>query len=209
MGSWLLETYVVILSTMAFKLNQVLILLGCLIAVSVALDFAAQDLRRFARAKQQLQRQRALRPLKRILKEIISKPSESSANPRFSNYDGGSSQRDGAEYDEYGNRKKYGSGHRRESAGSGTLPRGYDRGYQNYETEPRPVYNYPPPSRTIDTKRKAVIDEVDPTLYDQEPQPAPTQRLDYNAPAAANYAPQTQPRYEQEPQTAPSQRDYA
>ena len=86
---------------------------------------------------------------------------------------------DGAEYDEYGNRKKYGSGHRRESAGSGTLPRGYDRGwflhlficlfiitkkkyffkflgYQNYETEPRPVYNYPPPSRTIDTKRKAV-----------------------------------------------------
>ena len=78
---------------------------------------------------------------------------------------------DGAEYDEYGNRQKY---------GSGTLPRGYDRGglftiiffclftfhknnyisiflgYQNYETEPRPVYNYPPPSRTIDTKRKAV-----------------------------------------------------
>ena len=36
---------------------------------------------------------------------------------------------DGAEYDEYGNRKKYGSGHRRESAGSGTLPRGYDRGW--------------------------------------------------------------------------------
>ena len=63
--------------------------------MSVALDFAAQDLRRFARAKQQLQRQRALRPLKRILKEIISKPSESSANPRFSNYDGGSSQRVG------------------------------------------------------------------------------------------------------------------
>ena len=61
----------------------------------MALDFAAQDLRRFARAKQQLQRQRALRPLKRILKEIISKPSESSANPRFSNYDGGSSQRVG------------------------------------------------------------------------------------------------------------------
>ena len=54
-----------------------------------------------------------------------------------------------------------------------------------------------------------VIDEVDPTLYDQEPQPAPTQRLDYNAPAEANYAPQTQPRYEQEPQPAPSQRDYA
>ena len=72
---------------------QVLILLGCLIAVSVALDFAAKDLRRFARAKQQLQRQRALRPLKRILKEIISKPSEST--PRFSNYDGGSSQRVG------------------------------------------------------------------------------------------------------------------
>ena len=61
--------------------------------MSVALDFAAQDLRRFARAKQQLQRQRALRPLKRILKEIISKPSEST--PRFSNYDGGSSQRVG------------------------------------------------------------------------------------------------------------------
>ena len=61
--------------------------------MSVALDFAAKDLRRFARAKQQLQRQRALRPLKRILKEIISKPSEST--PRFSNYDGGSSQRVG------------------------------------------------------------------------------------------------------------------
>ena len=65
--------------------------------MSVALDFAAKDLRRFARAKQQLQRQRALRPLKRILKEIISKPSESAtqSQPRFSNYDGGSSQRVG------------------------------------------------------------------------------------------------------------------
>ena len=62
--------------------------------MSVALDFAAQDLRRFARAKQQLtQRQRALRPLKRILKEIIQKPSETQPQqPRFSNYDGGSSQ---------------------------------------------------------------------------------------------------------------------
>ena len=43
----------------------------------------------FTRAKQQIQR-----PLKRNFKEIISKPSESAtqSQPRFSNYDGGSSQ---------------------------------------------------------------------------------------------------------------------
>ena len=56
---------------------------------------------------------------------------------------------DGAEYDEYGNRRK-------ERYGLGTRPRGYDRSDRYQETEQRPVYDYPAPSRTIDTKRKAV-----------------------------------------------------
>ena len=81
-----------------------LVLLGCLIAVSLA-DFAAKDLRRFARAKQHLQlqqqhqqqqqqqqqpqRPRNLRPLKRVLKDILA-PSESKRFTDFDSYGGGS-----------------------------------------------------------------------------------------------------------------------
>ena len=73
-----------------------LVLLGCLIAVSLA-DFAAKDLRRFARAKQLLQQQqqqqpqrpRNLRPLKRVLKDILA-PSESKRFTDFDSYGGGS-----------------------------------------------------------------------------------------------------------------------
>ena len=39
---------------------------------------------------------------------------------------------DGAEYDEYGNRKKY---------GSGTLPRGYDRGWITSQLQLFASYN--------------------------------------------------------------------
>ena len=82
---------------------QVLILIGCLIAVSLG-DFAARDLRRFARAKQLLrqarqnreqqqpQSPRALRPLKRVLKDML-KPSESKRFTDFDSY--GQSQRVG------------------------------------------------------------------------------------------------------------------
>ena len=58
---------------------------------------------------------------------------------------------DGTEYDEYGNRKKaqYGLG--------STRPRGYDRSDRYpQESEPRPVYNYQKPSRTVDNDLKAV-----------------------------------------------------
>ena len=64
--------------------------------------------------------------------------------------------KDGAEYDEYGNRQKY-------QAGGKNIPRGYDRRsyveeepIQREPTRPRPVYPNPSPKRTIDTKRKAV-----------------------------------------------------
>jgi len=75
---------------------------------------------------------------------------------------------DGAEYDEYGNRKQY-----QQNQARSNIPRGYNRrGYleeQQFEQQqqnprPRPVYPNPSPKRTIDTKRKAVIDEVDPAL---------------------------------------------
>ena len=58
---------------------------------------------------------------------------------------------DGTEYDEYGNRK-------REQYGLGvTRPRGYDRSDRYpQESEPRPVYNYQKPSRTVDNDLKAV-----------------------------------------------------
>ena len=41
------------------------------------------------------------------------------------------------------------------------------------EAAPRPRYNYPVPKRTVDTERKAVIDDVDPALLERlgEPQP--------------------------------------
>ena len=68
--------------------------------------------------------------------------------------------KDGAEYDEYGNRKQY-----QQNQARSKIPRDYNRrGYleeQQFEQQqqnprPRPVYPNPSPKRTIDTKRKAV-----------------------------------------------------
>ena len=56
---------------------------------------------------------------------------------------------------------------------------------------PRPRYNYPAPQRTVDTERKAVIDEVDPALLarlasEVPPQPQEDMYLPASGPAMAS-----------------------
>jgi len=138
--------------------------------------------------------QRRLRPLKK--RPAVPKPVPEqigAGSDRFSTfglnpneYKNNFAQRpnfkpDGAEYDEYGNRQQY---------NNGNIPRGYDR-YDDQASRPRPVY--PNPKRTIDTQRKAVIDEVDPALLAElESMPQPQQSAQ---PREDSYVPASGPAY--------------
>merc|ERR1711953_781329 len=139
---------------MALNLKSALLLLSCLSVVLA--DFAAEDLRRFQKASSN-RPLRTLRPLRK--QRPASVPNGGLQARRGLEAEEFRGRPDGAEYDEYGNRKKQRL----------NRPRGYDR-YQEEPSAPvevaarAPRYNYPVPQRTVDTERKAVIDEVDPAF---------------------------------------------
>lgn len=177
---------------MALSKKRVLILLSVFLSVAIA-DY--QEFRRLGRQVQDRQPapQRRLRP---VLKKKLGAPppppaaaAASRQQERFTDFDNyrPNFRPDGAEYDEYGNRKQYGNA-------NGNLRRGYNkpqqpaaesRGRPAQQERPRPVY--PPPQRTVDAKRKAVIDEIDPQLLEElemNPAPAAQPRQDTYVPAS-------------------------
>jgi len=171
---------------MALSTRQLLILLSCVsLVLADYYDPAAYESRRVRTGRQNDpgRPQRRLRPAKpRPAGPQQPVPQQTGASSeRFSSFgpDPGQYKNnfgnqpnfrpDGTEYDEYGNRKQY---NQQNQAGT-NIPRGYNRrGYEEQQSaqqqqqtpRPRPVYPNPSPKRTIDTKRKAVIDEVDPAL---------------------------------------------
>jgi hypothetical protein len=201
---------------MAFWTKQIF-LLFFIIGLTLA-DFAANDLRRYAKAKSAATAAggRLMRPVRLVNRRPggdvriktnnrdVMTPAESRpVDQRFTNFGlnqneantnfGGrpnfrptnsynpQSQRDGAEYDNYGNRKK-----ERYGLGTQNLPRGYDRhsevpslepspaqvSIDTQEFENRPRYQYPEPPtsrRRVDTNLKAVIDDVDPAMLESLP----------------------------------------
>jgi len=168
---------------MALNLKNALLLLSCLSVVLA--DFAAEDLRRFQKASSN-RPLRTLRPLRK--QRPVSAPNAGLQARRGLEAEEFRGRPDGAEYDEYGNRKKQRL----------NRPRGYDR-YQEEPSAPvevaarapRPRYNYPAPQRTVDTERKAVIDEVDPALLarlasEVPPQPQEDMYLPASGPAMAS-----------------------
>jgi len=203
---------------MALSTRQVVLLLSC-VSLVLADYQGAYESKRVRTGRQQREDgppsrpQRRLRPLQKRPagpKPVPEEQQVGAGSERFSSFGqnegynnnnfGNQPQSrpnfrpDGTEYDEYGNRQQY------QNAGK-NIPRGYDRrGYEEQQpiqqqqpSRPRPVYPNPSPKRTIDTKRKAVIDEVDPALlaeyeamaqqYDQ-PQQAAQPRADSYVPAS-------------------------